>query len=177
MFLIPFVAAFIGLLTFFIYLNYSLTFKRALLVRKMREYRLEWDRELLNNFGYYELLSLELRSKLLNKISIFYNEKNWDTNIKEEEKLLACARACLPIVNRKSNFYPQVEDNLLSINQEDWFSKNALQFEKEIGKMRFREFDGRFVEYSMEYFKNPKAMKSKNKRFFDLLNHYYKLSS
>ncbi|GEM_PF-6859230 len=177
MFLIPFVAAFIGILLFFIYLNYSLSFKRALLVRKMRDYRTEWDGVLLEKFNFYKELDNDLRSKLLNKISVFYNEKEWKVEDSEEQKLLASARACLPVVNRKSNYYPTVEDNLVSMTQEDWFSLNQVQFEKEVGKMPLREFDGEFIKYSIEYFTNPKEIKSKNKRFFDLLNYYYKLSS
>ncbi len=143
----------------------------------MRDYRGEWDKKLLESFTYYKELNLDLRSKLLNKISIFYNEKEWGADVMEEDKLFACARACLPIVNRKSNFYPTVESGFILMNQEEWFSKNETQFEKEVGKMPLREFDGHFVKYSLEYFKSPKEMRKKNKRLFDLLNYYYKLSN
>ncbi len=175
MFLVPFVVAFICLLLFFLYMNYSLSFKRALLVRKMRDYRVEWDRELSSNFEFYKGLGLEHRRSLLNKISVFINEKEWTTDADESLKLLVSARACLPIVNRKTNFYPLITEDFTSYSQEYWFSLNEVQFEKEVGKMPLREFNGEFTRKSIKYFMDPIDFKKENEREFKLLNYYYRL--
>lgn len=175
MFLIPFVVAFISILLFFFYLNYSLSFKRALLVRKMRDFRVEWDKTLLESYEYYSYLNIDQRNLLLDKISIFLNEKNWKEEVLDSQRLLVSAKACLPILNRKTNFYPHITEDFVSFTQEDWFSNNELQFEKELGKMRLREFRGDFVSRSLEYYKDPKSFKLVNEREFKLLNFYYRL--
>lgn len=143
----------------------------------MRDYRQEWSNLLRENFSLFETLSNDHKALLLNKISIFYKEKQWPNEIDETEKVLCCARACMPILNRKSNFYPGVTSGFLRFTLEDWVQQNEIQFEKEVGKMALREFEGRFIQESIDYFNSPKKYKKSKPRFYKLLNFYYKLLS
>jgi len=176
MFLIPFVVAFICLLLFFIYMNYSLVYKRTRYIKKMRGERENWRELLSKDFSYLSNLTAEQISVLLDKMAIFYCEKDWREQVSKDQRVLICALACLPLINRNTNFYPSVRSDFEDFSLSDWVKLNKLQFEKEVGKLALKELKGQFVELSLLYLESPRRMKESDPKSFKILNHYYRFS-
>ena len=99
-------------------LLYLLSFKE-LRRKKIRnlEFPRKWQEVLQKEVHFFSDLPIEDQSKLLDDIKIFINEKTFEGcagfEITDEVKLIIAAQACLLILHKNANYYPNVSTILV----------------------------------------------------------------
>lgn len=77
----------------------------------------EWDLIIKRNIPIYEQLPKELQERLLRLMKVFVAEKNFEgcggLKITEEIKVTIAAQACLLVLNRRSDLYPNLDSILV----------------------------------------------------------------
>ena len=174
MLLIPVFVILFLIISYFIYGAYKVKVKRWLYIKKSQQHREKWSNLLEDHFEYFKMLDLNRREKFLDYISIMMLEKSWSQSFDTKDKVIESAKACLPIINRPTNFYPMIK----SINEKkefrQWLELLEAQFQIDHGKSILREFNDNFSEFSYQYFQKPTELKESEKKIYYYLNHFYK---
>ena len=173
MIFIPIILILVGIVVYFLYGHYKQRILRIRFKRKAQPYRQEWTSLLIEDFPLFEKLSPIKKDKLLEYIGIFYFEKNWHKSFNSQSKILEAAKACLPILNRKTNFYNQIKDIQKPRDFKEWLSFNEEQFISEHGKFAHRQFKGKFLDYSHLYFFDTLTLKQDAPKCFEYLKKFY----
>ncbi|MDD0851714.1 zinc-dependent peptidase [Halobacteriovorax sp. GB3] len=137
--------------------------------------REEWNKILESESEIFMKLPSELKDKLLKHMATFYLEKKWKSDTIENDKIKICMSACLPLINRKTNYYPSVSENFEHFELSDWFSFNAKQFEFEYGKMALKNMNYDFSGYSKRFFFEADELFIDCPRSYEFLRAYYGL--
>jgi hypothetical protein len=173
MFIIPIIVFILSIVGYLLYKAYSLKFFRKWATIKWKGSFSQWDDLFQREFAVYPSFSTKVKQKFLKKVAIFLSEKYKIKSDPDPEQLLCAAKACLPLVNRKANFYPQLHEDFDQFGQEEWFEQNFKQFEIELGKLAARDFQHSFGKDSYTYFYERESEKILGKNKFDLLKRFY----
>lgn len=163
------------IILYFVYRNYKVKISRKGHVKFYESNREEWKKILESESEIFVKLPSNLKEKLLKHIATFYLEKKWKNGLLDSNKIMICLNACLPLINRKTNYYPSVSENFEHFELCDWFSFNAKQFEFEYGKMALKNMNYDFSGYSTRFFFRPDELFADSPRSYEFLKSYYGL--
>ncbi len=156
MIFIPIVLIVILITAYLLYGKYNIKYKRIGYIKKHKKSRETWLKFISsNNQEILKSLSNNEVEKLLDYISIFISEKTWASSFDEQSKVLEAAKALRPLINRATNFYPQIKHIAEPKSFQEWLKIIEKQYQIEFGKANFREFKGRFPELASDYLLNP----------------------
>lgn len=173
MFVLAVVLALVLLILFFIASHYARLAKRA----KIKARPLDPDQlNVLHAHPSWKLLDEKQREKWQQHINVFLHEKNfWNAQTKapldRENKTKVAARACLPLINRETNYYghlndiyfdPETERCSTAAEEEiEWTEILFESFRREISqdKMTQDEFVQKSKRYLSGEFDSPELEK------------------
>lgn len=92
-------------------------------------------------------------------MSVLYHEKRWANTVSRGNRILICARGAIPILHRKTNYYPSVTVIASDESGYLWYRELQKQFEFEQGKIVDRSFKTNFCRYCDKFFYEPKSVK------------------
>ncbi len=173
MFLIPFIAIFAAIIGYLVYKNYKLEYKRsALLSKYAQEAPKLKDRYQQVQYLYQHLNENQL-DQLFKKAIVFIYEKNWSNQFNDHQKACEAVKACIPLLNRSSNFYPSIDTIEDSRTFQQWLKFHERQFEVEKGKLNLKEFRGNFTKCAQSYILQDKECFSIDEKKKELLSSYF----
>lgn len=153
------VLAFALLILTFVALHYIRAAKRAKLKSKPL---LPTQIEVLRSHPSWQLFSEQEKEKWQQHVKVFLNEKNiWDSQTQRPLELIGqtelAASACLPLINRKTNYYGHISD--IYYNPKSQSCTNAAEEEIEWIEILYAQFCQEISGQSMtknEFVKNSK---------------------
>ena len=177
MFLIPFIAILTFFVGFFLYKHYIVKISRSQILKKAQNEIPIIREELKQHSQLFAHLKATDQDKLFEYIVIFIHEKKWGHNFAQGQKSYEALKACLPLIKKETNFYPQLKIIEKERSLRQWIGLHEKQFSVEIGKDFLHEFKGNFSVNAEEYFIDPAELKRHSPQLYLYLNHYFKLYS
>jgi Mlc titration factor MtfA (ptsG expression regulator) len=170
--LIALVAA---IILYFVYQHYLNKTQRKLRTLKHQKFAEKWRDILEHNFDIFQKLPGEFQKKLLHHILVFIPEKSWANSSDDNIKVICAAMACLPIINKKTNYYPALKSGIEKHNQLDWLSMHFQQFSVELGKLEAHKLRDNFSQLSHQFYFESQLLFDNDPHTYQLLKSYYKV--
>jgi hypothetical protein len=118
-------------------------------------------------------LSNEQKEEVSKAAIMFFCEKEWSQSLSEEQKISESLKACLPLLNRETNFYPRVKIIEKEMPLSFWLDFHEKQFAVEKSQTQLKKLNQSFTEVAQEYFTRPEDLKKQSPEGFSIVNDYF----
>ncbi len=173
MIFIPVGLFFAALAIYFLYKKFKPQWDRQKILEKSQHQIPRFQDAILKSEWSTDHLNEAQLKRLCEKALIFYHEKKWTSSFIEEQKLEESIKACLPVVNRETNYYPSVRTLENPRPLREWLIFHQRQFSVERSKAELKELKGDFCLLGEDFFRDPHQFRKDQPQAYEILNSYF----